>query len=49
VEDHVRLHGRPNEPLTLGYGRRWAERLWTFLPAVWAVAAARRSERTTGS
>ena len=40
--------GRPGEPLILGYLRRWLERLRALLPAVLAVAAARRSERETG-
>jgi hypothetical protein len=48
VREWSTLEGRPNEPLILGYVRRWLERLWTVLPAVWAVAAARRSERQAG-
>ena len=37
--------GRPGEPLIVAYLRRWLERLRALLPAVLAVAAARRSER----
>lgn len=40
--------GRPGEPLIVGYLRRWLERLQALVPAVRAVAAARRSERETG-
>jgi hypothetical protein len=39
--------GRPGEPLIVAYLRRWLERLQAFVPAVRALAAARRSERET--
>ncbi len=40
--------GRPGEPLLVAYPRRWLERLRALVPALRAVAAARRSERETG-
>lgn len=41
--------GRPGELLIVGYTRRWLERLRALVPALRAVAAARRSERETRS
>ncbi len=48
VREWSTLSGRPDEPLIMGYSRRSLERLQTLVPAVRALAAARRTERETG-